>query len=218
MPNDIIFGGVFERHNALPMLLCALAAGVVCGLFTDIFGVGEKFFGKNPVLSFFSDFLAVLSAYIAIFVCALNFNDGVVRWYHVVVVFIGYKAYLHMFSALVKRVLDIICSVVQKLLKLAVLLFIIPLKFLYGIAKVLLLKPLEKLLRFISYKAQKTVKNYKFTKEHKKYSRLAFSGFGLTGNVCFNEEDNIKNGKQKDRKSGGHRHIAGAGVSYNSLL
>ena len=192
LENDFFAGTVFGFENPVPLMLFALFTGIAAGLFFDMMSLTVKLFGVNRIIIFFTDFFTVLSGYLFLFCCALNYNNGEIRWYHILFCAAGYKIYKYTLSSAVLKAIGFIYNIVEKAL-------------LYLLR--LILKPI-KLFESYILKANKKISNYcrkqqikkSYKREKKKFAKAASAGFGL---FMVLKNDDINDGEKKKWKTKG---------------
>lgn len=196
--NDIFYGTVFAAENPLPLILCSVLTGALLGIVLDSASLLERIFGKNRIIRFFVDFLSVLTAYLFLFVCALNFNNGMVRWYHVFFSFVSYKVYKKTLSHIILKILDMLCAAVRKICSAvsAVTAFAArPVRAVFAAA--------SKAYGRAEAKHCRRVSENLYKKEKLKFTKAAGRGFGLVGdNLPRNDGDNkwkIKKSENRQR-------------------
>lgn len=162
--------GVFLAEKPLPMLAASFVIGIGVSLCIDILS-NERTFGSKPVFRFFTDFFSVIAAYFMEFLCALNFNNGIIRWYHAASLFLAVFLYKKLLSEYVVLVLNITISAITKMLE-----FII--KYIALILKFITLPVLSVYAKTNHAIYRKHAEN-KFKKYRKAYFALASRGFYL---------------------------------------
>lgn len=116
MTNHELFpDNVFFPNDQLPMFLMALVIGAVTGILRDFLTLRRHMFGENRVMDFLCEFVTVLFSYAVLFLCALNENHGIIRWYHAGSDALGYALYRKSVSQVVCRVLDAAAHLLGKL-------------------------------------------------------------------------------------------------------
>lgn len=165
MENELLKGTVFFSVNPIPLLLLALTVGMITGFLRDISALFCRLSGENRAAIFFADLFSVLFAYSALFVCALNKENGVLRWYHIALAGIGLSFYRTVFSSLVQKILFFLLDRIKRLLHFLFL----PLLFLIGRTE----KNFERLKK--QSLLHKKKRQYKTAK--KQWLRLAARGF-----------------------------------------
>lgn len=165
--------GVFLPEKPLPMLIASFIIGVIVSICLDI--VSNKYvFAEKGVLRFFSEFLAVVCAYFAEFICALDFNNGIIRWYHAVTLFLAVFLYRRFLSKYVVLTLDFIFSLIKNFLRLMA-------KYLLLILKIIT-APVFAIYRKLIFVFCKKRADMRYKKYRKAYFTLASSGFYLVKN------------------------------------
>ena len=209
IPSDLPVFGVFAADDPLPMLMCAFAVGFFIGIFCDIAKTGFSYFGSNKVLCFFADMFCVCGAYIFLFVCALNFFDGIIRWYHVLLLFCGYRTYFSTLSRPVVFVTGAVRNLVCKLISSVMHVILVPIR--------LIAEAAHKWSHLISEKYQHIKKENTFKREKRIMIRMASNGY-FEDLPCVEDFNNKikkdkKHGKQKNKQSDGSRDLSGFGTS-----
>lgn len=165
MENEFFKGTVFFSADPLPLLLMSLAVGGLSGFLRDLLDLFCRLVGKNRAAVFFADLFSVLFCYSALFVCALNEENGILRWYHAVLAIIGFRLYRTLFSPSVQKILSFLLSLIRH----AVQALLFPLRLLAGYAAKLSDK------RRASAHLRREKREYE--KSKKSWLRLASRGF-----------------------------------------
>jgi hypothetical protein len=191
---DFFKDTVFSASNPVALMLCAAITGILFGVFKDVMKIPEKLLGKNPVIIFVSDFSAIICAYLFMFICALDFNHGIIRWYHTVIFSVFLFVYKKTVSKAVVLFFDKLCGLLIKILRIVYKLFMYPVN--------LIKKLSQKLYNSISKYIILFVQKRKFDKKRVKYQKSAATGFGL---VLYKKGEN-KNNVKKTRSSRNTSH------------
>lgn len=166
----IPMGGVFLAEKPLPMLVASFITGIAVSFCIDVFS-NSRIAGNKPVLRFFTDFFSVTAAYFAEFLCALNFNNGIIRWYHAASLFLAVFLYKKFLSEFVINAVNLVLSMALKLI------------LEIGKCAVMILKtvvsPVFVLCSETGRAVYKKMCEHKFKKYRKVYFDLASRGFYL---------------------------------------
>lgn len=176
--------GIFAPEHPLPFIIYAAVLGVVLAFCFDFFSLGDRLFGRNKVILFFTDLLSVISAYFLLFAGALHYNDGIIRWYHAASVISGYRLYKRVLSHSVKILLDKAYSVLEKIIKTAFAVLIFPIKLLSGFS----VKLYRSFVRVSGVVATEAL----YKKEKNKFAVSARHGFGMNYHLADNKHKNKK--------------------------
>lgn len=182
--NDFFKDTVFSASNPLALMVCAVIVGVLFGVFKDLMKIPERLFGKNAVLIFVSDFIGIVFAYLFMFVCALNFNHGIIRWYHFVMSFFALFVYKNTLSSAVVLVLDRLCCLVGRVAGLIIKIIIYPVN--------LIKKVLEAFYNKTSVMISCYIRKRRYEKKRIKYYKSASKGFGLLPYKKGEKKNNVK--------------------------
>lgn len=152
-------------------MLCTAFAGIFTGILFDLLSVTDRLFGENRVIVFLKDFFTVVAGYLLMFICALHFNNGILRWYHPVLAFAGLRLYRRLFSKTVLRLIHFLYTVIEKVLR-----------FIIGV----LMKPAAGAARicvrlyraYLKRRARRKQEN-SYQKEKRKFTSCASAGFHL---------------------------------------
>ncbi len=169
--SDIFKNTVFDHINPLPMLLCSVVAGILLGMMLDVFSLTERFFGKNRIIIFFTDMISVVFSYLFLFVCAYNFNCGMIRWYCVVISLGALRVQRRLMSKPFLKLCGFLISTVEKTLKIALKILYFPIKRLFGLSVFVYRKAAKKTLSLSRKRA--------YLYERNKIAARAADGFGL---------------------------------------
>jgi len=176
--SDVFKNTVFDHPEPFSMLICSLAAGMLLRMLVDIFSVAEKCFGKNKVLCFFTDFFSIVGVYLFLFVCAYNFNNGIIRWYCIAICLAGYSIFRRLASKPFVKSLGYVTGVCEKLLSYIIRFLKFPAKRLYGFSVAFYRRTFMLLHALIRKRA--------YNREKNKVSAFAASGFLIAPHL--NEE------------------------------
>ncbi len=187
--SDIFKNTVFDHINPFPMLICSVLAGILLGMMLDVFSLTERFFGKNRIIIFFTDMISVVFSYLFLFVCAYNFNCGMIRWYCVVISLGALRIQRRLMSKPFLKLCAFLINTVEKILKIASKILCFPTKKLFGLSVFVYRKAAKKTLSLSRWQAYLYEKN--------KIAARAADGFGLAPRV--KEEKEWKKTKRTSR-------------------
>ncbi len=169
--SDIFKNTVFDHISPFPMLVCSVAAGLLLGMMLDVFSLTERFFGKNRIISFFTDAIAVVLTYLFLFVCAYNFNCGLIRWYCLVFCLVVLRLQRKLMSKPFLKLCDFLLCALEKALNLASKLLSFPIKKLFSLCVFVYRKTAKRTVAFL--------RNRAYIHERNKIASSAGMGFGL---------------------------------------
>ncbi|MBE6623097.1 MAG: hypothetical protein E7621_02810 [Ruminococcaceae bacterium] len=190
---DFFKDTVFSSSNPFALMLCAAITGILFGVFKDVMKIPEKLIGKNSVLIFASDFSGIVCAYLFVFICALHFNHGIIRWYHPVISAVFLFVYKKTVSKAVVWFFDKLCGLVIKILQTVYKLFMYPV----NLIKKLLQKLYDRASVFIILFVQKR----KYDKKRVKYHKSASTGFNLVPYKKGEHKNNVKKTRSRSNTS-----------------
>lgn len=162
--------GVFLPEKPLPMLISSFIVGIVLSLCLDIFS-GKRISGSNSAIRFFTDLVSVLLSYFIEFLCALNFNNGIIRWYHIAVLVVAVLLYKKFLSVYVVSTFDLVYIAVTKIIKLIIRCITFLLK--------TIVSPFFAIYKRASVVITKKCDENNYNKYKKAYISLACAGFYL---------------------------------------
>ena len=197
--SDIFKNTVFDHASPLPMLMCSVLAGILFATLIDAFSLTERFFGKNKIIRFLTDLLAVIFSYLFLFVCAYNFNNGIIRWYCIVALLIAVKVHRSAVSRQLLKILNFLADITQKLFSFLLSVVLYPLRKIYS--------ALVKSYRFAAQKIAVAKRNAFYKKEKHKISSRANNGFGLAPILKEEKEWNRTEKTKRVKKSASRRRL-----------
>lgn len=187
--SDIFKNTVFDHINPFPMLVCSVVAGLLFGVLIDFFSLSERFFGRNRIITFFTDIVSVITTYLFLFVCAYNFNCGIIRWYCVVIAFATFRFYRKTLSLPFLSVCGFLFDTAGKAVSFLIKTLSIPIKKLFDLCVAIYRK-----FRKISFEVSR--KNI-YLHEKTRISQMALAGFDLVPSL--KEEKKWKRTKRTNR-------------------
>lgn len=170
MTSELFSGSALSVNDELPQLVSASVIGSSFGILRSILKAKNKYFG-NYFLSCADDFLLVLSAYAALYICALNFNNGRIGVYEYIALFGTYFIYRATLDKPLSYVSEKLFGAVRTVLVFLVSLAARPIRAVYRH-----MKKTSRKIRAILCTQRKTAQ-YKARK--RKMTKLASCGFGL---------------------------------------
>lgn len=106
-----------------------LIVGIVCAFIYDTFRVSERFARSGIFLMFAKDILFWIVITFLMFVICLKYNNGVIRSYMFLGIFLGAVAYFNTVSKYVLNILFFTINLLKKIILLLLNIIFIPLKF-----------------------------------------------------------------------------------------
>ena len=195
MTGEIFKNTVFDASEPFSLMVLALITGALLGMSFDISNTLQKLIGKNAVFVFAADMLSVVCAYLFLFVCALDVNDGILRWHHLLFAFLGMLFYRKTISKIFTALLDLLYRASSAILKTSVRIALYPI----AIAKKHIIRLFKTLYITLSEKLHKT----EFKKNLKKHTAASAICFEVAPYI---REENKQNGKKNRRSSNTYRN------------
>ena len=187
--SDIFKNTVFDHISPFPMIVCSVAAGILLGMMFDVFSLTERFFGKNRIIIFFTDVISVILTYLFLFVCAYNFNGGIIRWYCVVLCLAFLRLQRKLISKPFLKLCNLVLGITEKTLKLASKILGFPTKKLFSFCVFVYRKTAKRTVVFL--------RNRAYIHERNRIVSRAGRGFGLAAQL--REEKEWKKIKRTSR-------------------
>ncbi len=203
MTDDFFKDTVFDASEPFSLMVLALIAGALLGASFDISKTLQKLIGKNAVFVFTADMLSVICAYLFLFVCALDLNDGILRWHHLLFAFLGLLFYKKTLSKAVTTLLGFVVYAFGVIAKTASGIALYPI----ALAKKYIIRLSKKLYTAIS----EHIKKKEFKNALKKHTAASAIGFEV---VPYIREENKKDGKKNRRRCNTHRNS----ISHNRRI
>lgn len=151
-----------EVYSQLLSLSLFIITGIVIGILFDIFRVLRKCFKTADFITYLQDivfwFLAGMITLFSIF----KFNQGEIRIYVFLGIFIGILLYAITLSKIVVKFLATILQTIKKLI-------LIPLQFIYNTFQKIIIKPI---LNFINNNIKIAIKTSKINNTNKKTNKI----------------------------------------------
>ena len=117
------------------IFLSCIACGIIIGLLFDLFRIIRRIIPTNEYITFLQDIIYWLIASVIVFAFILNFNNGDLRWYEFVGVFLGAGMYLLTVSTVIIETSIFILQFIFKILSLILKIISVPLMFIYRLIK-----------------------------------------------------------------------------------
>ena len=125
--------------NELVVCVLCLMSGMLSGVIYDIFRVSRKVKKSNVYVVFIQDLVFwILTAFLAFYVIFYS-NDGILRWYEIFLIGIGFFLYELSLSHLVSYIVEKIAKAVLRILKVTLKFILAPIY--------LIKKPVLKLMK-----------------------------------------------------------------------
>jgi len=146
-------------ENQAYIFLIFILNGFLIGLLFDIFRILRKSFKTKDFLTYIQDFLFWILAGIIILYSLFKFNNGEIRGYVFLGIFIGVITYLFLFSKYFIKVNLKIIEIIKTILKFC---FIIPIKHFFKFLKKNVFIPIIKTFNLLrNYLSNFKIKNIK---------------------------------------------------------
>ena len=151
--------------NQASLFLVFVINGVIIGLVFDIFRILRKSFKTSDAITIIEDILFWIITGIIILYSIFVFNNGEIRFFMFIGIFLGTMLYMLLISRYVIKVSVGIISVIKKIVGFIFKILIFPIQAIYKIIKNILKKPilfcyinLKKTIRQIATKISKNKK------------------------------------------------------------
>ena len=157
-------------ENQLELFLIFITNGIIIGILFDIFRVLRKTFKTNDIVTYLEDILFWILTGIIVLYSIFTFNNGEIRLFMFLAIFIGSIIYLFLFSSYFIKInvtiLNILKNIILKIMKIIG----IPFKYICMFIRKIFFKPIS----FIIINLRKNSTNlYKhFIKNIKKPKKL----------------------------------------------
>lgn len=136
---------LFPQYQAHVFFLMSIV-GFALGIIYDTFKIKRKIFGS--LFIFFDDFLFMIISSIVFVFSVFAFNNGILRWYEVFFLILGFIVYRITLSMLIMSLFEFIINIIQSIIMRFLRIAFIPFKHIYKLFR-LLLEPI--VYRYISY-------------------------------------------------------------------
>ena len=157
-------------ENQLELFLIFITNGIIIGILFDIFRVLRKTFKTNDLVTYLEDILFWILTGIIVLYSIFTFNNGEIRLFMFIAIFIGAVIYLFLFSSYFIKINVTILNILKNIILKIIKIIGIPFKYICMFIRKIFFKPIS----FIIINLRKNSTNlYKhFIKNIKKPKKL----------------------------------------------
>lgn len=157
-------------ENQLELFLIFITNGIIIGILFDIFRVLRKTFKTNDIVTYLEDILFWILTGIIVLYSIFTFNNGEIRLFMFLAIFIGSIIYLFLFSSYFIKINVTILNILKNIILKIIKIIEIPFKYICMFIRKIFFKPIS----FIIINLRKNSTNlYKhFIKNIKKPKKL----------------------------------------------
>ena len=157
-------------ENQLELFLIFITNGIIIGILFDIFRVLRKTFKTNDIVTYLEDILFWILTGIIVLYSIFTFNNGEIRLFMFIAIFIGAVIYLFLFSSYFIKINVTILNILKNIILKIIKIIGIPFKYICMFIRKIFFKPIS----FIIINLRKNSTNlYKhFIKNIKKPKKL----------------------------------------------
>lgn len=157
-------------ENQLELFLIFIINGIIIGILFDIFRVLRKTFKTNDIVTYLEDILFWILTGIIVLYSIFTFNNGEIRLFMFIAIFIGAVIYLFLFSSYFIKINVTILNILKNIILKIIKIIEIPFKYICMFIRKIFFKPIS----FIIINLRKNSTNlYKhFIKNIKKPKKL----------------------------------------------
>ena len=157
-------------ENQLELFLIFITNGIIIGILFDIFRVLRKTFKTNDIVTYLEDILFWILTGIIVLYSIFTFNNGEIRLFMFIAIFIGAVIYLFLFSSYFIKINVTILNILKNIILKIIKIIEIPFKYICMFIRKIFFKPIS----FIIINLRKNSTNlYKhFIKNIKKPKKL----------------------------------------------
>lgn len=157
-------------ENQLELFLIFIINGIIIGILFDIFRVLRKTFKTNDLVTYLEDILFWILTGIIVLYSIFTFNNGEIRLFMFIAIFIGAVIYLFLFSSYFIKINVTILNILKNIILKIIKIIEIPFKYICMFIRKIFFKPIS----FIIINLRKNSTNlYKhFIKNIKKPKKL----------------------------------------------
>lgn len=157
-------------ENQLELFLIFITNGIIIGILFDIFRVLRKTFKTNDIVTYLEDILFWILTGIIVLYSIFTFNNGEIRLFMFLAIFIGSIIYLFLFSSYFIKINVTILNILKNIILKIIKIIGIPFKYICMFIRKIFFKPIS----FIIINLRKNSTNlYKhFIKNIKKPKKL----------------------------------------------
>lgn len=141
-------------QNQIYVFIVFILNGFLIGIVFDCFRILRRSFKTPDIVTYFEDILFGIITGLLMLYSIFKFNNGEIRFYLILGIFIGLLIYLSIFSKIFRKICIFILSILKEIFNYAI---IIPLKFIIKLFKKIFFKPII----FVCISFKKGIKNIK---------------------------------------------------------
>lgn len=134
-----------------------ILVGFLIGLLFDIFRISRKTFKTSDIITSIEDILFWILTGLLILFSIFKFNNGDIRVYIILGIFIGIALYMLVFSKIVINTLVKIIFIIKRIISFIIKIILYPINLILKIFK-FVAKPIKKMLKNMTNKCKKILK------------------------------------------------------------
>lgn len=158
-------------NNQAYLFLIFTLNGIIIGLLFDCFRILRKTIKTNNLFTYIEDVIFWLLTGVLILYSIYYFNNGQIRLYMFLGIILGTILYLLTISKYVISIFVNVINFIKKILGWLINLLLLPFKFIFGIFKKILLKPINFFIINLKNIKTKTLLKIKFLKKEQKNNK-----------------------------------------------
>ena len=129
--------------NQAYLFLIFIINGVIIGVLFDFFRILRKTFKTKDIITYVQDILFwILTGFIILY-STFTFNNGEIRIFMFIAILIGVILYMTLISSYIIKINITIIDFIKNIIQKAINIIMAPFKWIYGIIKKILYKPLN---------------------------------------------------------------------------
>ncbi len=129
--------------NQVYLFLIFTLDGFAIGLIFDFFRILRKIFKTKDLVTYIEDILFWIFAGLIILYTTFIFNDGQIRLFMFLAIFIGITLYMYIFSSFIIKINVKLLTIIKNLISKTITIILIPFKYLYNIFRKTIFKPIS---------------------------------------------------------------------------
>jgi len=149
--------------NQAYLFLIFILIGAIIGLLFDFFRILRKSFKTNDILTYIQDVIFWILTGIILLAAIFTFNNGEIRFFMFIGLFIGIIFYLILFSKYIIKICTYVINTLKKIIIKFYLILKIPIQFIYRLFNKVLFSPFRFVIINISSKLNKIQLNSTIT-------------------------------------------------------
>ncbi len=148
---------ILSMQSQFFLFLYSIAVGGIIGFIYDIFRIIRKTFPHNNIFVNIEDILYWLIVTFIAFYFLLNYNNGEIRFFNIIGLFLGMSLYFLTFSKLILKVSITIIHIIERILKIIIKIISVPLAIILKIVR-FILNIFKKIIRKLANPTKKIIK------------------------------------------------------------